>query len=78
MKTPTYATIVMELSKAGLHAYCEELDEDCFCVGGNLEPLVRLINDAESSCNPDARFCLTEKGKREVKKLRIVEKGGEE
>lgn len=69
MSKATYATITLELSKADIHAYCEEIDEDCFCINGNLEPLVKLINDAEI-CNPDTRFSLTDKGKREVKRLR--------
>ena len=69
MSKATYATITLELSKAGIHAYCEEIDEDCFCTNGNLEPLVKLINDAEI-CNPDTRFRLTDKGKREAKRLR--------
>lgn len=67
MNTPTYATIVMEISKAGIHAYCEEIDEDCFCIGGDLSPLVKLINDAEI-CNPDTVFKLTEKGERELRR----------
>ena len=29
MSKATYATITLELSKAGIHAYCEEIDEDC-------------------------------------------------
>ena len=65
-----YATITIELSKAGLHAYCEELEEDVFCINGNLEPLVTLINDAETICNPDTLFRLTEKGEEEVKRNR--------
>ena len=69
MSKSTYATITLELSKAGIHAYCEEIDEDCFCTNGNLEPLVKLINDAEI-CDPDTRLSLTEKGKREAKRLR--------
>ena len=69
MSKATYATITLELSKAGIHAYCEETGEDCFCTNGDLEPLVKLINDAEI-CNPDTRFSLTDKGKREAKRLR--------
>lgn len=61
MSKATYATITLELSKAGIHAYCEEINEDCFCTNGNLDPLVELINDAEI-CNPDTRFSITEKG----------------
>lgn len=74
MSAPTFATIIVELSKAGLHAYCEELDEDVFCVGGDLNPLVRLINDAEGMCSPDTVFRLTPKGKRLAKRQK--EKGG--
>ena len=68
MSKATYATITLELSKAGIHAYCEEIDEDCFCTGGDLEPLVKLINDAEI-CNPDTRFSLTEKGRKSLNEL---------
>lgn len=68
MSKATYATITIELSKAGIHAYCEEIDEDCFCTNGNLEPLVKLINDAEI-CNPDTRFSLTEKGRKSLNDL---------
>ena len=68
MSKATYATITLELSKAGIHAYCEETDEDCFCIGGNLEPLVKLINDAEI-CNPDTRFSLTGKGRKSLNEL---------
>ena len=64
-----YATIVIELSKAGLHAICDDIDEDVFCIDGNLAPLVELINKAEGCCNPDVEFSLTEKGKEYAKKL---------
>ena len=64
-----YAKIEIELSKAGLRAYCEELDEDVFCVDGDLSPLVKLINDAEMMCNPDVLFSLTEKGKKEFERI---------
>lgn len=68
MSKATYAIITIELSKAGLHAYCEEIDEDCFCTNGNLEPLVKLINDAEI-CNPDTRYSLTDKGRKSLNDL---------
>lgn len=69
MKTPTYATIILEMSKAGIHAYCEDIEKDCFCINGDLAPLVKLINDAEI-CNPDTRFKLTEKGRKELERLK--------
>lgn len=56
-----YATIVLEFSKAGIHAICEDIEEDCFCVDGDLEPLEELINNVEALCNPDTEFSLTEK-----------------
>ncbi len=65
-----YATITIELSKAGLHAICEDLEEDCFCIDGNLSPLVELINKAETFCNPETRYSLTEKGREELKKIK--------
>lgn len=64
-----YATITIELSKAGLHCICEDIDEDVFCSDGKLDALVELINKAEVLCNPDTVFSLTEKGKEEAKKL---------
>lgn len=63
-----YATIVLQLSKAGIHAMCEELEKDCFCVDGKLDPLVDLINDAEAFCNPETVFAITDKGREELKK----------
>ena len=76
----TYATIVLELSKAGIHAYCDDIDEDVFCVDDNLEPLVGLINKAEEFCNPDTTFCLTDKAKKMIAEGRIDEllEGGAE
>lgn len=65
-----YATIKIELSKAGLHAICEDIEEDCFCIGGDLRPLVDLINDVDAYCNPETRFSLTEKGREELKKIK--------
>lgn len=55
-----YATITIELSKAGLHAICEDIEEDVFCIDGNLQRLVDLINDAEAICNPDSTFSLAD------------------
>lgn len=69
---PIYAHISIELSKAGLHAYCEETEDEVFIPnnGGRVDiaPLLQLLNDAET-CNPDTVFSLTEKGKREARKL---------
>ena len=53
-----FATITLEMSKAGIRAYCEELEEDVFCIDGDLDPLLKLINDADAICNPDAVFSL--------------------
>lgn len=69
MNKGVFANITLELSKAGIRAYCEELDEDVFCVDGSLEPLVELINRADSLCNPETTFRLTEKGRRELKRI---------
>ena len=69
-----YATITLEMTRAGIFATCKELDKEVFIAGdkeGNsLEKLVELINEAETYCSPDTMFVLTEKGKREVEKLR--------
>lgn len=70
MKSVTFATIEIQMSKAGLHCICEDLEEDVFCVGDDLSPLVNLINRAEDFCNPDTRFTLTEKGKQEVERMK--------
>lgn len=59
-----YATIKIELSKAGLHAICEDIEEDCFCIGGDLRPLVDLINDVDAFCSHETRFALAD-GKEE-------------
>lgn len=64
-----YATITIEMSKAGLHCICEDIEEDVFCIDGDLEPLVGLINDVEAYCNPETVFSLTEKGKQYLKEL---------
>lgn len=56
-----YATIKIELSKAGLHAICEDLEEDCFCTDGDLSPLEELINKVEIFCNPETRFTLADR-----------------
>lgn len=63
-----YATITVKLYKEGVHAYCEEINKDCFGTNGNLKPLVKLIQDAEICCNPDTRFSLAKKSKREAKR----------
>ena len=69
---PIYAHIQIELSKAGLHAYCEETEDEIFIPHNegrvDVAPLLQLLNDAET-CNPDTVFSLTEKGKREAEKL---------
>ena len=77
----TYATIVLELSKAGIHAICEDIEEDVFCINGNLEPLVELINKVEEFCNPDTTYRLTDKAKKMIEEGRmdeLLEEGGEE
>lgn len=65
-----YATITIEMSKAGLHCICEDIDEDVFCINGDLSPLVELLQLAEDVCNPDAVFSLTEKGKKYAEELK--------
>ena len=39
-----YATITIEMSKAGLHCICDDIEEDVFCINGDLSPLVQLFN----------------------------------
>lgn len=48
-----FATIVLKMSKAGIHAICNDIGEDVFCIGGDIKPLIELINKAEIECNPD-------------------------
>lgn len=48
-----FATIVLKMSKAGIHAICNDIGEDVFCIGGDIKPLIELINKAETECNPD-------------------------
>lgn len=71
MKGTAYATITIELSKAGIHAYCEEIGEDVFCIGNDLDPLVELINTVEELCSPNTRFSITEKGEEYLDTLLI-------
>ena len=49
-----FATITLDLSKAGIHAMCNDIDEDVFCVDGDIQPLIELINKAEK-LNPKYR-----------------------
>ena len=65
-----YATITIEMSKAGLHCICDDIDEDVFCINGDLSPLVELLQLVEYVCNPDTVFSLTEKGKEYAEKLK--------
>ena len=71
-----YATIKLELTRAGIYAHCEELDKDVFIPAdresheSDITPLLDLINDAETYCNPDTIFKLTDKGKRHAARLR--------
>ena len=79
----TYATITLKLSKAGIHAYCDDIDEDVFCPRNGkvseLQPLVDLINKVEEFCNPDTTFRLTDKAKKMIAEGRMDEllEGGE-
>lgn len=65
-----YATITIEMSKAGLHCICDDIEEDVFCINGDLSPLVQLLQCAEDVCNPDTVFSLTEKGKKYAEQLK--------
>ena len=80
----TYATITLELSKAGIHAICEDIDEDVFCPRSDkecdIQPLVDLINTAEELCNPDTTYRLTDYAKKMIEEGRMDEllEGGAE
>ena len=73
----TYATITLELSKAGIHAICDDIEEDVFCPRtgkvSELQPLVDLINRAEEMCNPDTTFRLTDKARKMIEEGRMDE-----
>ena len=72
-----YATIKLELTKAGNYAHCEELDKDVFVPAdreshaSDISPLLDLINDAETYCNPDTVFTLTDEAKRQIAEGRM-------
>lgn len=70
-----FATIRLELFKAGIRAVCDDLsDEDEtyeeFIARGDGDALLDFINEVEGVCDPEARFALTEKGKKSVERLR--------
>ena len=58
------------MSKAGLHCICDDIEEDVFCINGDMSPLVELLQRAEDVCNPDMEFSLTEKGKKYAEELK--------
>lgn len=67
-----YATIKLELTKAGIYASCEETGNEVFIPAdresneSDITPLLDLINDAETYCNPDTVFKLTDEAKRQI------------
>ena len=54
-KNCVYATIVLKMSQAGIHATCNDVGNDVFCVNGDIQPLVKLINEAEK-LNPKRKI----------------------
>lgn len=54
-KNCVYATIVLKMSQAGIHAMCNDVGNDVFCVNGDIKPLINLINEAEK-LNPKSKI----------------------
>lgn len=70
-----FATIQLDLYKGGIRAYCPDLSDDdylCeeFIPRGDGQALIDFINEVDVFTNPDTVFALTEKGKKEAKKLK--------
>ena len=63
-----YATITLELHKCGIVFRCDDCDVEEFIPVGDVDKLLEQLNLIEDVCNPDSRFMLTEKGKRELRK----------
>lgn len=63
------ATITLELFKSGIHLSCEETDTDEFIPNGDGNKLMEILNNIQDITDPDARWGLTEKGKRLVQLL---------
>ena len=75
-----FATITLDLYKKGIRAYCEELSEDGdeyeeFIPRGDGQALMDFINEVDTFCNPETKFKLTEKGRKEAEKLKRQENG---
>ena len=64
-----FATIVLELHKAGIVASCEDIEKEEFIKLGDGNALMAFINDVEDICDPDATFRLTEKGRKVLEAL---------
>ena len=64
-----YATIKLELRKAGIIASCEDTQEEAFIKRGDGNALMDFINNVEDICDPEATFTLTDKGREYLKHL---------
>lgn len=71
-----YATIKLELRKAGIIATCEDIEEEVFIKHGDGNALIDFINNVEDICDPEATFQITEKGREYLKSL--IENEGED
>jgi hypothetical protein len=60
-----YATITLEVHKSGIRVTCKEIEGiDEFVNRGDEERLLKVINAINHVCDPEARFSLTDKGKK--------------
>ena len=78
-----FATIQLDLYRGGIRAYCQDLSDgddlyEEFIARGDGQALIDFINEVDELTNPGTVFVLTEKGKKEAKKLNGDDKKGGE
>ena len=66
-----FATIRLDLFKHGIRAVCEDMSDgeetyEEFIPRGDGNALMDFINDVEFACDPDTRYVLTEKARKEM------------
>lgn len=64
-----YATAAFHFFDGGIYIECEEADLGKFVKLGDGNAIMEAINKIDEGCNPNTRFCLTDKGKKLVEKL---------
>lgn len=55
------ATITIDLYQEGLLARCEDIEAEALCFTGN--QVMDFLNEVKESCDPDATYTLTDKGR---------------